>query len=340
MPTLSLVVPTYNRASALKRTLAALGSQTISPEEFEVIVVDDGSRDGSAEMVESMQLPFSLTLVRERNSGPAAARNRGAERAEGSLFVFLDADIVLDPSALAAHVRAHEGHRDRVAAGVITYWRQAGESLWDRIVDRRMGDSRCQRFGKPQGGATSNLPFYEAWSGHLSVSRDSFKRLGGFDSRLRAFEDVEFAFRAARAGVSLLYLTEAIGYHNHPRSLEGRFHQASTYYQYFPLMLHIQPETAGSIGPLLVHEPIDWRDDAGGMILAKMRLRLMALPGVVDLVGWSLARLAAVPASDAVLRALYWRAYRAYAYRGVRRGFRLAETIASQRVGGDACVKQ
>src|SRR4051794_27416912 len=108
-PRLSVVIPSYDRREALGRCLEALGRQTADPSAFEVVVVLDGSTDGSAEMLAGLRPRHALRVERKANGGVASARNRGLELAAAPVVLFLDDDIVATPGLVEAHLRAHEG---------------------------------------------------------------------------------------------------------------------------------------------------------------------------------------------------------------------------------------
>src|SRR5579871_3087260 len=92
---LSVVIPTYNRKESLRRTLDGLARQTYPFSEFEVVVVSDGSTDGTAEMLaQYMQTaPYALCAITQANGGPSRARNRGIREARYDVIVFLDDDV-------------------------------------------------------------------------------------------------------------------------------------------------------------------------------------------------------------------------------------------------------
>src|SRR5262245_53142880 len=116
-PYISVVVPTYNRAASLRRLLNALEGQTYPVERFEVVVVDDGSTDGTREAVRRMHMSFTLRLVEQAHGGPSAARNRGVQAAIGELIVFVDDDVVPAPDLLDEHARSHALGSDLVVIG-------------------------------------------------------------------------------------------------------------------------------------------------------------------------------------------------------------------------------
>ncbi len=125
----SVIVPSYNRRQALALTLASLRWQRHPAERFEVLVVDDGSTDGTAEWLASLSLPSHITVVRRVNGGRAAARNTGLSRCRGRIVIFCDADTIPDPGFVADHVAEHGPHDDRVVVGnmlnALTAWSPA-----------------------------------------------------------------------------------------------------------------------------------------------------------------------------------------------------------------------
>ena len=90
----SVIIPTFNRKQLLLKTLEGLEKQSISHDIFEVIVVDDGSNDGTLEHLNQNSFKFALTFLRQSNQGPAAARNNGAEKAAGTVLAFIDDDAI------------------------------------------------------------------------------------------------------------------------------------------------------------------------------------------------------------------------------------------------------
>src|SRR5947209_6149687 len=106
-PLLSIVVPTYNRSNSLRRLLLAIEEQTYPNDRFEVLVVDDGSTDGTPDILRHLVVRFALRLIEQAHGGPSAARNLGVANAGGELIVFLDDDVVPLPDLLLEHARSH-----------------------------------------------------------------------------------------------------------------------------------------------------------------------------------------------------------------------------------------
>src|SRR4051794_35676673 len=96
-PAVSIVVATYNRCAGLGELLRALARQTYPADRFDVVVIDDGSTDGTQALLNRIQVPYALNCLAQANEGPASARNLGVHHARGRLVLFLDDDVVPVP---------------------------------------------------------------------------------------------------------------------------------------------------------------------------------------------------------------------------------------------------
>ena len=111
---LSVVVPTFNRRALLARCLRSLAEQDYAREQFEVIVVDDGSTDDTQQFLSDFKSEFEFRIIAQPNRGLAAARNAGIRAARNSIVVLLDDDLICSPLLLSAHTpRARSKHPDR-----------------------------------------------------------------------------------------------------------------------------------------------------------------------------------------------------------------------------------
>ncbi len=109
---MSVVVPTHNRKDKLSACLDALERQTVLPQEFEVIVVDDGSTDGTREALASRRFPFAVRYIRQEASGPAAARNLGIAESSGEHVLLIGDDILADERLIEEHLLGHAANPD------------------------------------------------------------------------------------------------------------------------------------------------------------------------------------------------------------------------------------
>ena len=208
----SIVIPTYDRAAGLRSVLQTLARQSAAPDTFEVVVVDDGSRDDTAAMLAAIEVPYRLVVERQRNAGPAVARNRGIAAAGGRWCIFLDDDILADPGLVAGHVRTQERSGGMVGVG----------GLRLRTVGRRGGLAayfagwwkehyRCLEEGEQEPD------FWSGFSGNLSAPREALLAVGGFAEDLDRSEDVELCYRLERAGLEIGFVHGAAGEQVHSK---------------------------------------------------------------------------------------------------------------------------
>lgn len=212
-PSITVVIPAYNAAGTLARALESVLTQTCQA--HEIVVVDDGSADATAEVVAahaSRSTGTPIRYVRQANAGPSAARNRGVDEAGGDWIAFLDADDWYYPERLAAHVRmiaANPGLDFLV--GSFDYRDGQGELMHASITDSALGRELLEQYG-PQGqavieGEALGRFIVEQFSDTrmLTLPRKTFIELGGFPLDLKICEDVVFLLRlcagSRRAGV-------------------------------------------------------------------------------------------------------------------------------------------
>lgn len=211
-PRISVVIPTFNRKNILVKVLRALDAvEHAFP--FEVIVVDDGSSDGTFEEASSLAPSYELTVLRQQNSGAGAARNAGAAKARGSLLLFLDDDMIADPQLLIEHDRAVE--RWDAVVGHIPVDPSAPDSSLKTGL-KQWVKSRHERLN----GSNSPLLLSDLLTGQLSVKAELFTRLGGFDEGFNAggtfgAEDTDFLYRLLVDGAQIGYVGTAISYQHY-----------------------------------------------------------------------------------------------------------------------------
>ena len=203
----SIVIPTYQRREIVTRSVAALNRQSFR--DFEVVVVDDGSSDGTAEALRGLELNFPLTVISRPNEGASVARNVGAAAAAGEYLVFLDDDMEADPAMLAEQDRSLREGADMVL-GHLPLHPDSPDNLLSQGVGR-WAEKRRVRLE----GIAGELPITELNTGQMSISRANFERLGGFDASftqegLYGGEDLDFGYRVGRAGLRLVFNPAAI----------------------------------------------------------------------------------------------------------------------------------
>jgi GT2 family glycosyltransferase/peptidoglycan/xylan/chitin deacetylase (PgdA/CDA1 family) len=205
----SVVIPTYQRRDIVVRTVAAFERQAFR--DFELIVVVDGSTDGTADALASLDLSFPLTVLEQRNQGSGQARNTGVAAGRGELLLFLDDDMEADPDLLLAHDRAHREGADLVL-GDLPLHPDSPRNILSWAVGF-WADSRRERLSAP----AAEIRLDDLLSGQVSIARDTFERLGGFDAGftrggLFGGEDIDFGYRVMQAGLSVVFDSAAVSY--------------------------------------------------------------------------------------------------------------------------------
>jgi GT2 family glycosyltransferase len=216
MPRISVVVPTYNRLASLQRLLHGLQSQTLPPQAFEVVIVDDGSTDATVAVVRQLKLAFTVRVLEQAHAGPAEARNLGVRHAAGAIVVFLDDDVVPEPGLLSEHLRTHSMMPDLVVVGPMlppTNWQRPPWVRWEE-------DTLQVQYRDMLDGKYPCTPrqFYTA---NASLSRERFLAVGGFDSTFKRAEDVELAYRLRDNGARFCFNAAAEVKHYAARSFEA-----------------------------------------------------------------------------------------------------------------------
>ncbi|HEX2085208.1 MAG TPA: glycosyltransferase [Solirubrobacteraceae bacterium] len=218
---LSIVIPSRDRRDVLVAGLERLAGSTALGA-FEVVVVDDGSRDGSADAVAAMAgaLPYPLTVRREAPRGPAAARNSGVAAARAPVVLFLGDDAWSTPRLVERHVAFHRRRPAREDALL-------GRAIWDP-------SSPVTPFMRwlDEGGAQFDFALLERdedvggrrfYTINVSAKAELVRAAGGFDEGFpaAAAEDVELGLRLQALGMRLAYDPEALVHHHHPTSLDA-----------------------------------------------------------------------------------------------------------------------
>jgi glycosyltransferase involved in cell wall biosynthesis len=215
---LSVVIPTKDRAEALARTLDALAAQEVGDASLEVVVVDNGSSDGTLEQVRAREggVGLPIRLLEQPARGPAAARNAGVAAASGEVLLFLGDDTEPENRGLLrAHLDLH-GARPEPTYGVlgrITWTPRAPVTPFMRWLEN--GGPQFHYSELDPGPVDSASYFY---SSHASLKRSFFEQVGGFDVRFptAAVEDTELGVRLADGGLELDYHPELLVLHDHP----------------------------------------------------------------------------------------------------------------------------
>lgn len=213
MVRISVVIPTYNNAPVLRTTLAHLSRQDYPQEAYEVVIVDDGSADDTAEVVEAQSHRLPVRYIWQPHAGRSAARNRGARGARFEVLLFLDADVWAEPKLLAAHARHHQDGR-RVGVQGPSFTHPASKRTPFMEVKEMFPDLTPRR--------AHDLSPYHVIARNFSVRAEDFWATGGFDESFVGYgwEDIELGLRLRKAGVRLRWEPRARTWHYHVEDLE------------------------------------------------------------------------------------------------------------------------
>jgi len=302
---ISVIVPAYNAETTLGDCLAALQEQSLSRDRYEIIVVDDGSTDRTAQVARR----YDARLIRQPNAGPAAARNQGAQAARGEILLFTDADCEPAPGWIE---RMLAPFHDPEVAGAKGAYRTRQRELAARFVQLEYEDKYARMSHQ------DCIDFVDTYS--AAYRRDVFLANGGFDALFptASVEDQEFSFRLARKGYRLVFVPQAIVYHRHDttpgeywqrkfgigywKALLLRWHpERAMRDSHTPQVLKVQIGLVGLLGLSLLLAPF-WEPARWAALSAGALFALTAVPFVV----WVARRNPVVAAAAPFL--LVWRA--------------------------------
>lgn len=205
-PRISVIIPAYDRAEKLVRTLSCLRRQELDPGDYEVIIVDNGS--AVPFRLPSLVEGMNCSLIRiEVNQERCVARNRGASAAHADILLFMDDDMGVEPHFLLAHLRAHEEWPGALAVGAVTL---PLEQLQQPFVRFRQD---LEQTGVPSARGPIALRTF-CTGQNMSIHQRRFEELSGFDGCMVGFEDQDFAMRHTVAGGKIVFLPEALAVHH------------------------------------------------------------------------------------------------------------------------------
>lgn len=209
MPFFSIIVPTWNRPHELRACLSALARLDYPKSCFEVVVVDDGS-EPALDATDFDGLDGRITWLRQPNAGPAAARNAGADKAQGEYLAFTDDDCIPVPGWLKGFAHAFQQAPQALVGGCTTNGLPGNiyATASQVIVDAARAYFIATK---------SKLQFFA--SNNLALPADLFRAIGGFDVSFRTAEDRDLCDRLVREGYRLVYAPDAVIQHHHKLNL-------------------------------------------------------------------------------------------------------------------------
>lgn len=199
------------------RAVNGLLEQSADADDYEIIVVDDGSSDATPKVVKSIDAPEArLRYYRQENKGPAAARNLGTAHARGDIILFTGDDCLPEERLLEEHLKAHAQAGDTGVLGLVTWHPEIDITPFMAYLETG------PQFGFNQITDPEDVPSWHFYTSNCSVRKGRLEEAGGFDEEFRdaAFEDIELAYRMKQRGLRIIYRPAARTYHHHPTTFE------------------------------------------------------------------------------------------------------------------------
>jgi glycosyltransferase involved in cell wall biosynthesis len=236
---LTIVIPTHNRAATLRKCLEALFRQRPTPSGCDILVVDDGSVDETREVAAAMrqEAVIPVSYLHQPASGPAAARNLGLRQSSGQLVLFLGDDILAEPTLVEEHLRWHDQYPDASIGvlGFVTWspsltvtpymrWLELSGNQFDYGSLRRGEDADPGRF---------------LYTSNVSLKRELMVATGEwFDERFKhaLLEDIDLGRRLGARGLRLKYNPDAVAYHDHAVTLANYAHRIELSSEYLVML--------------------------------------------------------------------------------------------------------
>jgi len=211
----------------LQECLDALARQTMRPDMFEVIVVDDGSTDETEQFCRNFRPDYSFQYLRQLNAGAGAARRRGVQQARGEYLLLFNDDTIAAPDLLAEHWNAHRNRQDarQCVLGDFRFPAAAQQRALTRFLTQ-------SSFFFPQVTLRAGVYWEYTYvvTCNLSVKRDAVLAAGSFDARFRVAEDSDLGLRLSRKGFCVRYVPEAQAIHQHlPSTIPDLLQRAAAY---------------------------------------------------------------------------------------------------------------
>ncbi|MBD3425623.1 MAG: glycosyltransferase [Candidatus Omnitrophica bacterium] len=224
MKDISVSIITYNRKDILNRVIKSLERQTYPHEKFEVVVVDDGSTDGTVDYMKGVldRTTCDIKYIRrEENMGTSVVRNVSLENAESPLVLFLEDDTIADERLLEEHV---QWHREWPDERVVVVGREVRDERSFATPFGHYVKDTSERFfdsvHRKKGG--NDVDLYKGFiTFNLSAKKRFIVNNGMFDPEFKYFsEDIELGYRLSKAGLEIKYNEKAVIFNHHPAYLE------------------------------------------------------------------------------------------------------------------------
>jgi len=218
----SIIVPSFNRKNEIRELIDSFTKLNFPANRFELIIADDGSTDGTGELVNDFmkRTEFLLHFYSQANQGPGAARNMGMEKAKGDFFIFIDSDCTVPPHWLTEIDQSLHAQKADAFGGPDSYKQDFPPLL--KAINYSM--TSFITTGGIRGHTKKKLGKFFPRSFNMGLSREVYNQVGGFGS-LRHGQDIEFSNRIIHSGAKVISISQAFVYHKRRTSLKKFFRQ-------------------------------------------------------------------------------------------------------------------
>ena len=250
-PSISVIIPTFNRAPILRNCLEALAVQTVGSDSVEILVVDDGSTDQTQATVEGMRHGAGSVIryLRQDNQGASAARNRALDIAAGRILLIINDDSICEPGVLAEHLRMHDRYPETHEAilGALRISPDFPKTLFNDLHHDWGYD------GLPAG---TDLGWNGFLTYNISLKAALLEPGERFNEGMRWHEDKELGYRLHRRGLRVRYAPAAVADHYHPMNEASWMHIAERDGRSLALWLRAEPELRSAVKSLGIHSRV------------------------------------------------------------------------------------
>lgn len=306
----SVIIPTYNRHNQIGKTVSALRKQNLAMGSYEIIVVDDGSTP-------PVQVDdTAVQVLRLENVERSAARNAGAEKAAGEILIFIDDDMMVADDFVSQHIAAQREWENIIAVGRILLPKDSVQTPFGKFRHQlEITNVPTER------GLIANKHFCAA--GNMSIRRERFFALGGFDTNLNSGEDQDFALRHTSNGGQLVYLPEAIGNH-HDTALDIRSYARRSEWgsEYVVKFCSKHPELPDNIERLRVNGFVHFGREPLRLSISKLIKSFLSLRPVLSLMFLITSLLERIAPNSYLLVRFYHLLLGLHIFRGFRKALR------------------
>ncbi|UTD16762.1 glycosyltransferase [Tenacibaculum mesophilum] len=233
----SIIIPVYNRPQEIDELLGSLTKQELK-DDFEVLVIEDGSENSSEEVVNKYTSQLNLKYFSKGNSGAGASRNYGMKRASRNYFIILDSDVIVPPQYLSEVKKAlEESYTDAFGGSDAAH---PNFSALQKAINYSM--TSVLTTGGIRGKKKS-VGKFQPRSFNLGLSKVAFEKTNGF-SKMKAGEDIDLTFRLWENGFETQLIEKAYVYHKRRSTIKQFFKQTFTFGTARPILNKKYPETA------------------------------------------------------------------------------------------------